>query len=199
MRLDGADFRMKETRIRADYSLKHTKKFAYPLGEYFLRALWGICRLTAWQLCWHRVYPLRPLVLKLFGADVDLRNEIHRSARIELPWNLTVGQYSVIGPRVSLYNLGKLRIGSNSVISQDAYICGGSHDYTVPGMPLRRLDVVIGDNVWICAGAFIGPGVTIGDGAVVGARAVVTKDIPPWTVVAGNPAKPIKRREMKGT
>jgi len=51
--------------------------------------------------------------------------------------------------------------------------------------------------VWIGAGAFVGPGVTIGEGAVVGARSVVTKDVEPWTVVAGNPAKFIKKREIK--
>ena len=56
--------------------------------------------------------------------------------------------------------------------------------------------IVIGDDAWIAAGAFIGPGVTIGAGAVVGARAVVMKDVPPWTVVAGNPAKFISKRVL---
>jgi putative colanic acid biosynthesis acetyltransferase WcaF len=64
-------------------------------------------------------------------------------------------------------------------------------------MPLMKAAITIGNHVWICAGAFIGPGVVIGEGAVVGARAVVTKDIEPWTVVVGNPAKVIKRRELK--
>ena len=108
-----------------------------------------------------------------------------------------MGEYSALGPRVNLYNLGTITIGSNTVISQDSYLCGGTHDYTRPTMPLIKAPITVGDKVWICAGAFIGPGVTIGDGAVVGARAVVVKDVEPWTVVAGNPAKMIKRRVIQ--
>jgi putative colanic acid biosynthesis acetyltransferase WcaF len=60
-----------------------------------------------------------------------------------------------------------------------------------------RKDIIIHSNVWICAGAFIAPGITIGEGAIVAARAVVTKNVEPWTVVGGNPAKFIKKREIK--
>jgi putative colanic acid biosynthesis acetyltransferase WcaF len=111
-----------------------------------------------------------------------------------MPWNLTMGEDVSVGPRVILYNLGQLTIGQRSVLSQDVYVCGGTHDYTKSSYPLIRTPITIGDDVWIAAGAFIGPGVTIGDGAVVGARAVVVRDVPPWTVVAGNPAKVIKDR-----
>ena len=76
-------------------------------------------------------------------------------------------------------------------------MCGGTHDHTDAAMPLVRKKIVIGSHVWIAAGAYIGPGVTIGDGAVVGARAVVVKDVPPWTIVAGNPAKVIKERVVQ--
>lgn len=102
-----------------------------------------------------------------------------------------------MGPRTQIYNLGAFTLGNRSIISQDVYVCGGTHDYTSPTYPLLRRDVVIEDDVWICAGAFIGPGVRIGQGAVVGARAVVVKDVPPWTVVAGNPAREIKKRVLK--
>ena len=63
-------------------------------------------------------------------------------------------------------------------------------------MPLVRKPVAIGHSVWIAAGAFVGPGVTVGDGAVVGARAVAVKDVPAWTVVAGNPARVVKSRTV---
>jgi len=97
-----------------------------------------------------------------------------------------------------VYNLGEVRIGSHTVISQDAYLCAGTHDYTKPDMPLQLTPITIGSGVWVCAGAFVGPNVTVGDNSVVGARAVVTKDVPPGMVVGGNPARVIKPRPMQG-
>ena len=132
----------------------------------------------------------------MFGGRTARYVNLARTAWIEMPWQITIGNYTSFGPRVVLYNLGELTIGDNTVLSQDVYVCGGTHDYTDPRLPLVRTPITIGSHVWICAGAFIGPGVTVGDGSVVGARAVVVKDVAPWTVVAGNPAKEIKKREI---
>ncbi len=170
----------------------------YGLADYVIRFFWRIMWITVWKILWHKLYWLRPAILNLLGGDVPLKCQFFGSTWIERPHDFKIGEYSSVGPRVHLYNLGSLEIGSHTVISQDAYICGGSHDYNDDKMPLLRRDVKIGSKVWICAGAFICPGVTIGDGAVVGARSVVTDDIPPWTVVAGNPAKYIRDRELKG-
>jgi putative colanic acid biosynthesis acetyltransferase WcaF len=175
-------------------NLRDCDKFNYRLREYVGRLLWHLCWLTLWKLCWKRFYVLRVVLLKLFGAQLSVKNQMAASTWVEIPWNMRMGEYSTLGPRVILYNLGTVTIGSNTVISQDAYLCGGTHDHTRPTMPLIKAPITIGNQVWICAGAFIGPGVTIGDGAVVGARAVVVKDVEPWTIVAGNPAKVIKRR-----
>ena len=112
-----------------------------------------------------------------------------------MPWDLEIGHHCALGDRVTLYNLGGLKIGSRTVLSQDVYVCGGTHDYTDFSYPLLREKIEIGNYVWIAAGAFIGPGVRIGDGAVIGARAVVMKDVEPWTIVAGNPARVIKQRQ----
>jgi len=87
-------------------------------------------------------------------------------------------------------------MGSHSTVSQYTYLCTASHDYTDPTMPLTSAPIVIGDGVWIAADVFIGPGVAIGDGAVIGARSSVYRNIGPWTVVAGNPAMFIKKREI---
>jgi putative colanic acid biosynthesis acetyltransferase WcaF len=112
-----------------------------------------------------------------------------------MPWNLEVGEYAVISDRVQVYNLTKITIGRAAIISQDTYLCAGSHDYNDPTLPLKSKPIVIGANAWIAAGAFICPGVTVGEGAVVAARSVVTKDVAPWTVVGGNPARFIKTRD----
>lgn len=178
-------------------NLKDSDQFNYSFQEYAGRLLWRLCWLSLWKICWKRFYVLRVVLLKLFGAQLSLRNQMAATTWIEIPWNLTMGEYSSLGPRVVLYNLGSITIGSHTVISQDSYLCGGTHDHTRPEMPLVKSPISIGDNVWICAGAFIGPGVTIGEGAVIGARAVVVKDVEPWTVVAGNPAKFIKKRELR--
>jgi len=173
------------------------KNLNYRISEYVVRGLWVIVQSTLWKLLWRKFYWQRAIVLKLFGADVPTKCQLFGSSWIERPHDLKIGEYSSIGPRVHLYNLGHLEIGSHTILSQDVYVCGGTHNFLDATMPLIKKDVKIGSGVWICAGAFIGPGVIIGDGAVIGARAVVTKDVEPWTVVAGNPARFIKKRELK--
>jgi putative colanic acid biosynthesis acetyltransferase WcaF len=105
-------------------------------------------------------------------------------------------EYSVIGDGAEIYNLAKVRIGANSVVSQRGYVCTATHDYTRSDFPLYCEPITIERSAWICAGAFIAPGVTIGEGAVVGAYSVVTKDVPSWSVCAGNPCRYIKPRPL---
>jgi putative colanic acid biosynthesis acetyltransferase WcaF len=120
--------------------------------------------------------------------------QIHPSVVVFIPWNLEIGAWSSVGFDALLYNLGPLQIGEKATISQRAHLCGGSHDFRDDAMPLLRKPVVVGDEAWICADAFVGPGVNIGRRAVVGARAVVTRDVAVDSVVAGNPARVIGRR-----
>jgi putative colanic acid biosynthesis acetyltransferase WcaF len=121
----------------------------------------------------------------------------YNSAKIYFPWNLSIGDWSAIGEDVFIYNLGSVVIGNRVTISQRAHLCAGTHDYTDTTMPLLKPPITIQDQVWVCADAFVGPGVTVSQGAVVAARAVVVKDVPPWTVVGGNPARLLKRRELR--
>jgi putative colanic acid biosynthesis acetyltransferase WcaF len=176
--------------------LNNTVNWPYPKRDYFLRVLWTIVYYTLWQVAWHRIYFLRAAILKLFGANVTWKMVAFNSTRVLRPWDLKLGNYVTLGPRVRIYNLNRIEIAENTVISQDVYLCGGTHDYTLPSLPLLRKDIIIGNSVWIAAGAFIGPGITIGEGSVVGARSVVLKDVEPWTIVGGNPAKFIKKRKL---
>src|SRR5947199_10851372 len=123
----------------------------------------------------------------MFGAAFGPNTYHRRGARVWLPCLLEMCEWSTLADGVVIYNLGPVSIGSHTVLSQDVYVCAGTHDYTLPTLPLQRTPVRIGSGVWIAAQAFIGPGVTIGDNSVVGARAVVTRDVPPATVVAGHP------------
>jgi putative colanic acid biosynthesis acetyltransferase WcaF len=116
------------------------------------------------------------------------------SVKIAVPWNLKVEQYASIGHKAVIYNLGSVTIGERATVSQFAHICAGSHDYRMRSFDLLKPPIYIGCDAWVCAGAFIGPGVTIGSRAIVGACAVVVGDVEPETIVAGNPARYIKKR-----
>ncbi|SDW04711.1 putative colanic acid biosynthesis acetyltransferase WcaF [Thiocapsa roseopersicina] len=107
-----------------------------------------------------------------------------------------MGAEASIGEWALIYNLGSVSIGDRATISHRAHLCAGSHDYRDPALPLLRLPIEVGPQAWICADAFVGPGRRIGEGAIVGAAAVVVKDVPPWTIVAGNPARVIRSRQM---
>jgi putative colanic acid biosynthesis acetyltransferase WcaF len=164
---------------------------------------------TSARVLWNAVQPLfrfspRPLfgwrrwLLRCFRARIGSHVNIYNTARIYLPWNLKVGDWSAIGEDARIYNLGVVTIGRHVTISQNAHLCAGTHDYLDATMPLVRPPIVVEDQAWVCADAFVGPGVVVGAGSVVAARAVAVRDVAPWTVVAGNPARVIKHRRLKG-
>lgn len=163
-------------------------------AELFRRALWEVSRgpLFAWtprpMWAWRRV------ILRTFGAHIGDDVHIHPSVRIEIPWNLWIEEQVAIGDRAILYSLGTIMIGRAATISQNAHLCAGSHDFRSLAMELLKPPISIEPGAWVCADAFVGPGVKVGRLAVVGARAVVVRDVPSGVVVAGNPAKVIGKR-----
>ena len=170
----------------------------YSLGVQLLRIFWAIGQVI-FRLIPRPLYAPRRLLLRCFGAQVGAHVNIANTATIYFPWNLEIGDWSAIGERAMVYSLGKISIGEKTTISQRAYLCAGSHDYNDAALPLLTPPITIGNQAWICADAFVGPGVSVGEGAVVGARAVTIKNVAPWAVVAGNPACFIKARELKGS
>ena len=161
------------------------------------RLLW----LTIWSLCakWMPYFignKWRIGLLSMFGLRHNGHVSVYPSAKVWAPWNVTIGQFAAIDDAVNLYSVDKITIGTKVAISREAFICTASHDITKPNRPLVTAPITICDGVWIGARAIILPGVTIGEGAIVAAGAVVTKDVDPFTVVAGNPAKFIKKREL---
>ena len=170
--------------------------YPYPKREYLRRFVWLIVQATLIRTSPGRAMGWRRFWLRRFGAKVGKLSGIRPTTRIVHPWLLTLHDFTMLGDHVTVYNLGQVTVGEHSVVSQNTHLCAGTHDYTKPQLPLVRSTITIGKGVWVCADAFVGPGVTIGDNAVVGARAVVVRDVEPGVVVAGNPAKFVKTRPM---
>ena len=176
------------------FKLDSMTRFPYAFWEYVMRSLWLLVQTVLVKPSPRRAFRWRRFWLKLFGANSP--GSIRPKVTIMHPWLLTIGSHSIIAEDCDVYNLGPITIGEHTIISQGVYLCAGTHDYTKPDMPLMREPITIGSGVWVCAKAFIGPGVTIGNNSVVGACSVVTKDVPPNVVVAGNPAQIVKARPM---
>ena len=183
---------MSEVNYMADFPNPFSLKIKIKKKIWFV--VWAIC--VSWLPKagfngWIR------FIYRSFGAQIPSSSGIHPTANIYMPWNLRMGPFSTIGSNVNMLNAAPVIMGQNCVISERAYICCASHNIYSNAHEQTNAPVIMGDRSWVCAEAFVGMGVTIGEGAVVGARAAVFKDVEPWTVVGGNPAKFIKKRVIK--
>ena len=166
----------------------------YTTREKIGRMLWAMVQGTLFRCSFHTWYGWRRFLLRQFGAKLHDSVQVRRTVKVECPWNLSMGRNSSLGDSVIAYCLGPVTIGDRVSVSQYAHLCAGSHDYTKPNMPLLRPPITIGNDVWIAADAFVGPGVTVGEGAILGARAVALKSLKPWTIYLGNPAQSVRPR-----
>lgn len=163
-----------------------------------VRLVWGIVwPLGTWFLPRSLGSGWKRMLLRMFGAKIHPTAVVYSSAKVYYPANLLMEEYACLASEVDCYNVAPIHIGAQTTVSQGAYLCTASHDITDPKNRLITKPIVIENQAWVGAGAFVGMGVTIHDGAVVGARAAVFKDVEPWTVVGGNPAKEIKKRVIK--
>ena len=168
----------------------------WSLGMKVRRGLWMLARGPLFRCSFHNWYAWRRLVLRAFGAKLGRRVRVRPTARIEMPWNLDLGEAVIIGDYAILYSLGRITVGPFSVISQYAHLCAGTHDHTRRSFPVVCAPITIGRDAWVAAEAFVGPGVTVGDRSIVGARSGVFSDVPPDVIAAGNPAKVLKPRVL---
>lgn len=161
------------------------------------------------RLCWSVVWRLlfrpsprfchgwRRWLLRCFGARIGSGSHIYPGAIIWAPWNLHTGQVVAIADGAEVYNPERIEIGSYATISQGALLCGASHDYLRWTFPVLARPICIGAHAWIAARAIVHMGISVGEGCVVAAGSVVTRDLPPWHVCAGNPCCPIKPYEKR--
>ncbi len=180
------------------FRLQDTQRSPYTRREYLGRYTWRMVEKVFFRFPWPRRMRVQRWLLRKFGATQN--GHVDRTVRVWHPWLLEVSSLTVLSERVTVYNLAPVRIKHQTVVSQDVFFCAGTHDYRDPTLPLvrdERAAISVGAGVWICAGAFIGPGVSIGDNSIVAARSVVVKDVPPNVIVGGNPAKVIGPRPME--
>ncbi len=157
--------------------------------ELICRALWEALRGPLFRVTPRPMWAWRRGILRMFGARIGRNVHVFPTVRIAIPWNISIDDEASVGDYAILYSLGLISIGRRATVSQHAHLCAGTHDYRRNDMLLLKPAIAIGDNAWICADAFVGPGVTIGQATIVGARAVVMKNVAENVMVMGNPAK----------
>lgn len=136
----------------------------------------------------------RRFLLRAFGASIGKCAIIKPGVKVKFPWRLTLGDYVWVGENVWVDNLDCVSIGDHVCISQGAYLCTGSHDWTKSSFDLIIKPIRIQSGAWIASNASVGPGVEVGEGAVLSLASVATKDLKPWSVNVGNPAVAVKAR-----
>ena len=158
------------------------------------RLVWNITWLLLCSWTPNTLHHWRVFILRLFGAKIGVSNFIYPTCKIWAPWLLETENVVTIGPFVEIYNPGGLFIGHHSIISQNAFICGATHDYNSINFDYIMKAIEIEPYVWIGSRAIVLPGVSCKEGSVLGAGAVSSKNLEAWTVYSGNPAQAKKKR-----
>lgn len=158
------------------------------------RALWGVACALLFRPSPRPAHAWRALLLRAFGARLGPHCHIYPRASIWAPWNLVCEDAVGIADGAVVYNPAPVTLGSHAVVSQDAFLCGATHDLDDPAFPMVSRPIHIGAYAWICARATVGPGLTVGEGAVLGLGSVAMRPLAPWTVYAGQPARALRAR-----
>lgn len=184
----------------ADYNPPTTSSM--PIKEKIVQRLWEVVRVIVfgispfWARKW-RIFWVRLFARVCKKCEMAWSASVANSARIDFPWNVSLGHRVTIDEGAWVYGLDKISIGDLAIIGRDVKLITGTHNVHSRSFELVTKPISIGAGAWVATGAIILPGVTIGEGAVVGAGAVVTRSVEPWTIVAGNPAKVIGKRELR--
>jgi putative colanic acid biosynthesis acetyltransferase WcaF len=175
--------------------INHYESPVFSLGNKLKRLAWQMVWLLFCKWTPHPFHGWRCFIVILFGGKIEKKVHIYSSCKIWAPWLLTMEYSSCIGPGVEVYNPAGCKIGRFAIISQDAFLCGATHDYNNKNFTYIKKEIIIESYVWICAKSIVLPSVICGEGAVLGAGAVTNSHLKPWSVYAGNPAKFIKERK----
>jgi len=168
---------------------------SFPLRLRIVRFTWLICWSIFYRLSPRPFHAWRAMLLRLFGAKMGPSCHFYPTSRVWAPWNLICEDQVTAGDHAEIYNPAPVHLGSHAILSQNAYLCGATHDFDDPAFPLLAYAMEVGPYAWVAARACVAPGVNVGEGAVLGLASVATRDLEPWGVYAGAPA--VKVRERK--
>ena len=167
---------------------------AFSVGNRVRRVFWNLCRILLYRTSPRPFHAWRAWLLRCFGATMGPLCHFYPASKVWAPWNLVCADQVTAADGAEIYNPAPMTFGSHSILSQDAYICGATHDYDDPTFPLLAYAMMVGPYAWICARASVAPGVNVGEGSVLGLGSGAIKDLEPWTVYAGSPAVKVKER-----
>lgn len=167
---------------------------AFSVGDRVRRLTWNICWLLLYRTSPRPLHAWRSMLLRLFGATMGPNCHFYPASKVWAPWNLVCADQVTAADGAEIYNPAPVRFGSHAILSQDAYVCGATHNYDDAAFPLLAYAMSIGAYAWVCARASVAPGVNVGDGAVLGLGSVATRNLAAWTVYGGSPAVKVKER-----
>ncbi|WP_158751032.1 putative colanic acid biosynthesis acetyltransferase [Acidobacterium sp. S8] len=167
---------------------------SFSLRNRLTRVAWQLVYILLFRLSPRPFHAWRASLLRLFGARLGPTCHIYPKARIWAPWNLICEDRVSVADDAELYNPSPLYMGSHCIVSQGAYLCGATHEYDDPSFRLVHFPMRLGAYSWICARAAVNPGVNVGDGAILALGAIATRDLDPFGIYAGIPARKIKER-----
>ena len=176
-------------------SIDPYKKPAMTINNRIARAIWNLAYIILFRFSPRPFHAWRSLILRIFGAKIGPGCHIYPKAEIWAPWNFQCEDVVAIANGVTIYNPDMIKIMSHATISQDAYLCGATHDYNDPAFPMISKPITIEAYAWVCARSTVLMGVTLKQGAVLALGSVTSKDLEPWCIYAGIPAKKIKVRK----
>jgi putative colanic acid biosynthesis acetyltransferase WcaF len=181
--------------MKVDLSKYDEHNIAYKQSidaSYLKQLLWFFCSLLFVRNPLIPFSGFRKIVLILFGAKIGKSPRIRPGVIIKFPWKLNMGDNVWLGENCWIDNMEQVIIGSNSCISQGAFICTGNHNFKSPDFELMAKSVVLAEGVWIGARSVVCPGVQAAEQSVLTAGSVITTDMESNTVYQGNPA--VKKR-----
>ena len=166
----------------------------YTFSNRVRRQLWSVVWILLYRPSPRIAHGWRVWLLRCFGAKMGPRCRFYPASRIWAPWNLTCEDTVIVADGAELYNPAPMYFASHAIISQGAYLCGATHDYNDPNFPVISFPMRLGRYAWVAARATVSPGVNLGEGAILGLASVATKDLEPWSIYAGVPARKVKDR-----
>ena len=185
--------------IRAETAADPYLRPAFSRKDRLRRLLWNVCWALLYRMSPRPMHGWRSFLLRSFGATMGPNCHFYPRSKVWAPWQLVCADQVTAADGAEIYNPAPVRMGSHAILSQDAYLCGATHDYDDPAFPLLAYAMEVGPYAWVCARASVAPGVNVGEGAVLGLGSVATRSMEPWSVYAGAPAVKVKERRRHGS